>query len=228
MKDFADLLYALTALAWPLIVGLVIWQLFPTIKRIAESRGFTVKVGTAELTVQELSEKILKSTADIQGKLASVSTSAPTPTESRYPPTESEHPAHLLRRILWVDDNPSNNAYEVAQLQTLGVDVVQVASTRRCIEALSAAAPPFDAVLSGMARHENSGFHPDAGLELAKEIRARGGDVPVFIYTSDQALARRSEILEAILKAGGNDVAASPTALFTLLRKVGEFPREYG
>ncbi|MFF4607571.1 hypothetical protein ACFY12_33150 [Streptomyces sp. NPDC001339] len=217
MKDFVDLLDVLTTLAWPLVVGLVIWRLFPTIRRIAESRGFTVKIGTAELTVQEISEKVLKTTADIQGKLASISASVPTPMESR-------HPARLLRRVLWVDDNPSNNAYEVAQLQTLGVDVVQVASTHKGIEALSGAAPPFDAVLSGMARNEESGFHQDAGLDLAKEIRARGDDVPVFLYAPDQALARRNEILEA----GGSDVAGSPTALFTLLRKVGEFPREYG
>ncbi|WP_030410535.1 response regulator [Streptomyces sp. NRRL S-1448] len=217
MKTFADLLSALSTLAWPLLAGLVIWRLFPTIKKIIDSRGFTVKVGSAELTVQEVSEKVLKATADIQGKLASVSASP------EYAGMESRSVLGPLRRVLWVDDHPSNNAFEAAQLQALGVDVVQVESTDKGIDALSASAPPFDAVISNMARKEDGSLHPDAGTELAREIRARGYDVPVFIYASDQTLAKRAEILAA----GVNEITTSPTHLFTLLRKVGEFPHEY-
>lgn len=215
MQSTVDLLGALSTWAWPIIAGLVIWRLLPTIKNIIGSRGFTVKIGSAELTVQEVSEKLLKTTADIQGKLASVGA-------AEYPGTESRSPLRPLRRVLWVDDHPSNNAYEAAQLQALGVDVVQVESTGQGIKALSAAVPPFDAVISDMARNENGSFHADAGLELAREIRAGGDDVPLFVYTSGQALARRSEILAA----GVNDVTSSSTRLFALLRKVGEFPQE--
>lgn len=217
MKTFAELLSALSTLAWPLLAGLVIWRLFPTIKKIIDSRGFTVKVGSAELTVQEVSEKVLKTTADIQGKLASVSASP------EYAGLENRSVLRPLRRVLWVDDHPSNNAYEAAQLQTLGVDVLQAESTGKGINAMSAAVPPFDAVISNMARKEDGSLHPDAGMELAREIRARGYDVPVFIYASGQEIARRAEILAA----GVNEITTSPTHLFTLLRKVGEFPHEY-
>ncbi|MEU5014368.1 response regulator [Streptomyces sp. NPDC021749] len=211
-----DLLSVVSSLAWPIIAGLVIWRLLPTIKNVIGSRGFTVKIGSAELTVQEVSDKLLKTTADIQGKLASAGA-------SEYSVMESRSPLPPLRRVLWVDDHPANNAYEAAQLQALGVDVVQVESTGQGIEALSTAAPPFDAVISDMARNENGSFHAEAGLELVREMRAGGRPVPVFIYASHQALARRSEILAA----GGNGVTSSPTQLFALLRKVGEFPQEY-
>ncbi|MFD8542517.1 response regulator [Streptomyces sp. NPDC059649] len=215
MQSTVDLLGALSTFAWPIIAGLVIWRLLPTIKKVMGSRGFTVKIGSAELSVQEVSEKLLKTTADIQGKLASVSA-------SEYPEEESRSTLPPLRRVLWVDDHPSHNAYEAAQLQALGVDVVQVETTDQGIKAVSAAVPPFDAVISDMARNENGSFHADAGLELAREIRACGQHVPVFVYASAQDLARTSEILAA----GVNDVTSSSTRLFAMLRKVGEFPHE--
>ncbi|MCJ1677633.1 response regulator [Streptomyces sp. APSN-46.1] len=215
MQDTADLIDALTALAWPLIAGLALWRLLPVIEGIIKSRGFTVKVGAAELTVQEISDKLLRTTTDIQGKLASVSTSSPSTSDLE------SLPVPLLRRILWVDDNPSNNAYEAAQLEALGVEVVQVTSTREALTALSAPTPPFDAVLSDMGRDEDGTFHQDAGLKLAKALRARGDSVPVFIYSTATQTWKPD-----ILTSGANGLATTSTALFELLRGVGEFPRE--
>src|SRR6266436_2417104 len=102
LSSAAEVINALTGLAWPLIAGLALWRLFPTIRKIAMSRGFTVKVGQAELTVQEVSEKLLTTTAEIQGKLASITSAPESPTETRGTPSQ-----HQLERILWVDDTPS-------------------------------------------------------------------------------------------------------------------------
>jgi CheY-like chemotaxis protein len=219
LKSLADVVNAIAVLAWPLIAGLVLWRLFPSIKKIAESRRFTVKVGGIELTAQEFLEKSLATTADIQGKLASVTAPVDHPAQM-----SDALPARLLNRVLWVDDVPSNNFYEVAQLQTLGVDVVQTTSTGDGLAALFGAAIPFDAVVSDMGRDEPSGFSRNAGLDLIRRIRERDHNVPVFIYASTQALARRSEIVAA----GGNGVTASPTELFALLRAVGSFPGPRG
>ncbi|MEU7553905.1 response regulator [Streptomyces sp. NPDC044571] len=210
MKDAADLINALTALAWPLIVGVVVWRLFPIIKKIVRTRGFTVKVAGAELSVQAISEQLVRTTSQIQSKLASISTTTPAGAAEW-----EELPARALRRVLWVDEQPADHAYETAQLQALGVEVVQATSIREAVAAVPAAVPPFDAVLSDLDRTQ------DDGLDLARELRARGEEVPLFVYTSPQAAARKTEILAA----GATGLATTSTALFELLRGVGSFPR---
>ena len=215
MNSAANIIGSLTGLAWPLVVGLLVWRLFPSIKKIVESRGFTVKVGQTELTVQEISEKLLQTTADIQGKLASVTS----PTSSSAEKSEKLL-SQPVQRILWVDDNPSNNVYEIAQLNTLGVNVVQVESTEEGIAFAYGSGTPFNAVISDMGRQEESGYNPNAGIDFIKQLRARGYAAPIFIYASRAALSRRDHILDA----GGNGVTTSPTELFALLRTVGPFP----
>ena len=215
MNGTAEIINALTGLAWPLIAGLVLWRLFPTIKKIITSRGFTVKVGQAELTVQEVSEKLLATTADIQGRLASI-----TPVDSASATAQIAPSKHLLGRVLWVDDNPTNNAYEIAQLEALGVTVAQVTSTREGVTSVSGSNTQFDAVISDMGRVEPHGFNANAGIDLIRQLRDSGYLRPVFIYASRKALEKRDEVIAA----GGNGVTASPTELFALLRSVGSFP----
>ncbi|SEC69863.1 CheY chemotaxis protein or a CheY-like REC (receiver) domain [Streptomyces misionensis] len=205
MKDATELIKALTGLAWPLMAGLVLWRLFPLIKEIARSRGFTIKVGEAQLSVQEYSESLIRTTADIQGRLAAVGAPAA---------------AHTLDSVLWVDDRPENNATEVAQLRELGVEVTSVKSTDEGLRALARARRPFGAVVSDLSRRERGRTHRAAGLELIRELRAQGDTVPVFVYATPRALAQRAEITGA----GGDGVARSSTELFELLRGVGEFP----
>ncbi len=214
MSGTAEVINALTGLAWPLIAGLALWRLFPTIRKIAMSRGFTVKVGQAELTVQEVSEKLLTTTAEIQGRLASITSETDSPTVTRGTPSK-----HQLERILWVDDTPSNNAYEVAQLQTLGVHVTQAKSTGEGVATVQSEMP-FDAVVSDMGRAETSGYNSEAGLDLIRQLRERSYTGPIFIYATRRATGRRDEIIAA----GANGVTASPTELFALLRAVGPFP----
>jgi CheY-like chemotaxis protein len=217
LNSAARVINALSGLAWPLIVGLVLWRLFPTIKKIATSRGFTVKVGQTELTVQEVSEKLLMTTADIQGRLASITSGSDGSAE-----VQETLPRQLLERILWVDDIPANNAYEVAQLETLGVNVTQVTSTDEALAAMTRSRARFDAVISDMGRREEHDYNPDAGLDLIHQLRGKGVDYsgPIFVYASRRALGRRDEIIDA----GGNGTTASPTELFALLREVGPFP----
>ena len=214
VKDAAELVSAVASLVWPLIVVIVVFRLLPTIKKIAESRGFTVKVGETELTVQEISEKFVAITADIQGELASVRT-AGTPVGVQ----ENMSPA-LLRNVLWVDDQPSNNAYEIAQLEVLGVAVVQVTSTLDALTALHGETRLFDAVISDMGRIENGANNANAGLDLVQALRKHGNNVPTLIYTTPGGMDRRAELLVA----GATGVAATPTTLFQLLRTVGRFP----
>ncbi|MFJ6000263.1 response regulator [Streptomyces sp. NPDC092370] len=216
MKEASALIEALTGLAWPLFASVVVWRLFPLIKGLVGRGNFTVRVGDAELTVQQFSDQLVETTADIQQRLTAVS-AGDGPQEASEP---AERPPRLLRRVLWVDDQPANNAYETAQLQALGVEVVHATSTQEGVRALHRARPAFDAVISDMGRSEVAGYNTDAGLDLIREIRTFDDATPVFVYASAKTLARTDEIATA----GGNGVAWSPMKLFDLLHGAGEFP----
>jgi hypothetical protein len=55
--EFTDFLTALSKFAWPIIVAVLLWKLFPAIKRVVESRAFTVKVGDVEVSVQQATDE---------------------------------------------------------------------------------------------------------------------------------------------------------------------------
>jgi esterase/lipase superfamily enzyme/putative methionine-R-sulfoxide reductase with GAF domain len=82
-------------------------------------------------------------------------------------------------RILWVDDQPSNNSSQLRRLRELGVeDCTAVTSTAQGLKALETTA--FDIVLTDMARPEG----PEAGLRLLTAVRERHPKMPVIIYAA--------------------------------------------
>ncbi|MFF0161737.1 response regulator [Streptomyces sp. NPDC005263] len=213
MNDATQLIRALTGIAWPVLAAWVVWKLFPEIRHILEKRSFSLKVGNNELTVQQFTDKVVETTAELQQQLAAQA--------GQGQAGQQPQPQGVIHRVLWVDDAPSNNAYEAGQLQAMGVQVVQAESTDEGLRALQGAQQPFDVVISDMGRSEPAGFDPDAGLRLIERIRETGSTTPVFIYGGTGAMARRDQVANA----GGNGVTQSPTELFALLGQVGRFPR---
>ncbi|MEU2771637.1 response regulator [Streptomyces sp. NPDC007162] len=208
MKDATELIRALTGLAWPVFAALVVWKLLPEIRDIVSKRGFSLKVGNNELTVQQFTDQVVETTAELQRQV----------TARTEPSPQSQH---VLRRILWVDDTPANNAYQAGQLQAMGVEVVQTESTDEGLRTLRRASRPFDAVITDMGRAEAGGFDPDAGLTLIRRIREAGDTIPVFVYGGSGATARRDQVAAA----GGDGVTQTTSELFALLGGVGRFPR---
>ncbi|MFE2511391.1 response regulator [Streptomyces naganishii] len=215
MRDAAVLIHALTGLAWPMFAVWVVWKLLPDVRDILRKRAFSLKVGNNELTVQEFTDQIVQTTAELQQHITA-QTDRPRPGQEPEPRSQ-----RVLRRILWVDDTPANNAYQAGQLQAMGVEVVQARSTDEGLRALRRASQPFDAVISDMGRAEAGGFAPDAGLTLIRKIREAGDKTPVFVYGGSNAAARR----EQVAAAGGDGTTQSPTELFALLGQVGRFPK---
>jgi CheY-like chemotaxis protein len=215
VKDATELIRALTGLAWPVFAAWVVWRLLPEIRHILEKREFSLKVGNSELTVQQFTDKVVETTAELQQHLAAQAGQS----GADKPP--QPQPQRVLQRVLWVDDTPANNAYEAGQLQAMGVEVVQAVSTDEGLRALRRTPRPFDVVISDMGRSEADGFDPDAGLRLIEKIRESDDTTPVLLYGGAGAVARRDQVAEA----GGNGVTQSPTELFALLGQVGRFPR---
>src|SRR4029077_8827106 len=52
----AELVKALSQLAWPMIVAVVLVALYPVARQVLQSRAFTVEVGKYKLSVQEATD----------------------------------------------------------------------------------------------------------------------------------------------------------------------------
>lgn len=112
------------------------------------------------------------------------------------------------RRLLWVDDNPAGNAFEIAALEQRGHRVTQATGTSEGLRLFSADA--FDLVLTDIGRIESGRFNPNAGIEFIAALRALPADLPIWVYTS----ARGRSLHEAAAWAAGADrVLSSSTEL---------------
>ena len=79
-------------------------------------------------------------------------------------------------RVLWVDDNPSNNATLVNAFENLGIRVFQASSTDEAKRILSK--DTYDVIISDMSRPPDS----EAGKTLLKYLREQNITTPVIIY----------------------------------------------
>ena len=102
-------------------------------------------------------------------------------------------------RVLWVDDDPSNNAKQVGILAERGVQVTTAVSTAEALERYEPTA--YDLVVSDMGRSEgaNREYVPRAGLDLLQRLRARQSDVAVVFYTT----ARSADLYGPDARAAG-------------------------
>ena len=81
------------------------------------------------------------------------------------------------RRILYVEDDPDYREAVRAILEAAGYDVVEASTAEEGLAAFRAAPP--DAALVDLMMEE-----VDAGMTLAKELRAAGASIPVFLLSS--------------------------------------------
>ncbi len=206
---------------WPLLVGLVLWRLFPTVRLVLQSRGFTVRVGGAEITVQQASEQIAAQLDDLRTQLSQVKADvahAARPSSNGHPPPASPIAGvHRLSRVLWVDDHPQNNAFEMAALARQRVRVVTAMSTAEGLR-LADSDGPWDVVVTDVGREENGRFQPDAGLQLIERLHERHPGLPVVVYTSAPTLARTRSHPALAATAGAT---ASGTELLDILGRLG-------
>ncbi len=209
MEDLASLLSALASLAWPLVFAALLIALFNPIKNLIQSavrRKFSVKVAGNELTMEEASEIQGKALSDLQSAVASLERRMAAMVDNGTQ-SESIGPSRV-RRILWVDDYPKNNAYLVALLEQKGIVVDTALSTDEAVARFRT--QPYDVVISDMGRSEGN----KAGIDLLKHIRVVDAAVPFFIFCSARAaLAYRSEALAE----GATEITSSSTTLLSRL-----------
>lgn len=115
----------------------------------------------------------------VQGAMTSVKAAPP-----------SANPA-----ILWVDDFPQNNTPIVSTLRELGINVELALTTTEALARVAIDA--YNLIITDLGRKEDGDDRDMAGLELIKELRARGHGVPVIVYAGYRGLQHRSELTAA-------------------------------
>lgn len=160
------------ALAWPLVVvGIAVGYRRPLHDLLDRMRTFDGPGGvsfTADaLTVATTA--LVK--ADRRHSLAM----------RRYVDERSDLISKLDRppRVLWVDDQPSNNFYERSALEALGFWVQLSTNNDDAWERISAAS--YDVVISDMRRPPVE----DAGFQLLSKLRQNGNKTRFAIYSGD-------------------------------------------
>jgi CheY-like chemotaxis protein len=110
--------------------------------------------------------------------------------------------------ILWVDDEPSNNAYERQALEALGIHFTISTSTEDALRELKG--KPFDAIVSDMGRPPDA----RAGYTLLDAVQKMGIHTPFIIYAMG---GNRPENKEEARKRGAYVSVAGPQKLFTVI-----------
>ncbi len=94
-----------------------------------------------------------------------------------------------VSHILWVDDNPENNADVIRQLRRRGVEVTTAVSTADALRQYDPAVHQL--VISDLGRYEgaDNAYVDRAGFDLLTRLRARSERVRIAFCTSPRAAA---------------------------------------
>lgn len=112
-------------------------------------------------------------------------------------------------RVLWVDDRPSNNYFEMQALEALGIQIDLSTSTEEALEKIRQR--HYDLIISDMGRPPDS----RAGYTLLDELRGTGDKTPFVIYAS----SRDPEHVREARQHGAIGCTNSPQELITLVTK---------
>jgi len=209
IKQWIDLVKAVSEAIWPLIV-LVFSIVFvgPLSGLLSSFRGrnLKIKIGDTEIEIGDYIRQQNQLISDIQNKLAGTASLSPDGVQGKSP-------GGRVSRILWVDDNPSNNAFLEERFVTMGIRIDKALSTDEGLR--SARTTKYDLVISDMGRNEHGKRVYDAGLKLLQAMREEKNLVPVVIYTTLNNVTKfRKDVQEL-----HGQVTSSPTDVVSLVLK---------
>jgi CheY-like chemotaxis protein len=228
----AQTISAVAALLWPVLLLVLILMFRRQLARVigsAEQREWSLEVGGQKLSMKQLSDQQNSMIADLQKQVGVLSKAVAALTTDQRPVAEEVDgspvvtgstilggveppPPATAYSVLWVDDNPENNALIVEQLQRNGVRVDLARSTREGLGLLGQRR--YGAIVSDMGRFEDGQEVRDAGMRLLRIVRETDTGTPFIIYCGYWASAAYRE---QALEAGATGITASPSVLTELL-----------
>jgi CheY-like chemotaxis protein len=224
MRLLGILISLLQVIIWPCVALLVLLYLRKPLKKFLENIiEVTLKAGPIETTAKI--ERAIE---------AGVSLGAATALQTREQAADSQNLtgtgstkeiASLVNQtvtpqtirmlestsILWVDDVPSNNAYERQALEALGVHFTICTSTEDALRELKG--EPFDAIVSDMGRPPDA----RAGYTLLEAVQKIGIHTPFIIYAKG---GNKPENKEEARKRGAYVSVSGPQKLFAVIIKL--------
>ena len=117
------------------------------------------------------------------------------------------------QRILWVDDRPEGNRFEIAALAKLQIEVVTARGTDEALELIAADTEGFGLVISDW---ERAGEPAQAGLRLLARLRQADIHWPLVFYHGADAALRSRRAVQA-RAAGAFGEALLPDELMALV-----------
>ncbi|WBL76029.1 response regulator [Bradyrhizobium xenonodulans] len=210
VENIAKIIEALakliSAFAWPAVGAYLIWRFTPTIKDFLSnlSEGSLKAFGVEASAKRAASEAIAK--ADLGGGADKTKLK---PSEERPSVESAIRLAELVtdaiprrelqgKRVLWVDDRPDGNRYEMLALAEFGVAITIARSTEDALKLLSEA--PFDLIISDMKRGDDE----EAGYDFLAKLLPLHINLPVIFYTRsklDETIARQRGAFGVATKA---------------------------
>lgn len=218
----AEIIKSLADLLWPIIALICLFLLRPLLHNVGNSKNIRIKVGETELTLGEATSNIGTIATDLQAKIAELSATLDRAATPALASSAEREPLAALggsatirmksigegggrKRILWVDDYPSNNAFLVARLRSSGYRIDLSGTTKDALTKLSS--HDYGLVITDLGRVEDGIERPMAGRELITAIRAEDPDIPCLVFASARAIQKADELRAA----GATAVTSSGT-----------------
>jgi CheY-like chemotaxis protein len=175
--EFGTVSEFIDAIAWPAVTIVVVLLFLAQLRKLLERPDVNVTVpGGLSITA--------KSQQAATGALVTASALRDQDPEPDVVQNKVEKAAgavastHRTPRLLWVDDEPSNNRYEKVALEALGISVDQSTTTEDALDRNSRDGP-YDVVVSDMGRPGDA----RAGYTLLDKMRANGDRTPYVVYS---------------------------------------------
>lgn len=205
----------LKIILWPIVVGIALLYLAPAIKRKIDGSenmelgvaGFSAKFGAAEAAASMVAAQLKYDSAGGSAGRINPANVAEMVTGLSTPESQAVI-KHTV--VLWVDDNPNNNTYELNALRALSFDIETSTSTEDALGKMQRSS--YDLIISDIRREPNQ----RAGFEMLTEMRRTGITTPVVFYTATAKTAQRTEAISL----GAKGVAAAPEELLRLITDV--------
>ncbi|MFI6424905.1 response regulator [Promicromonospora sp. NPDC050880] len=200
MSPIADLIAAVASLLWPLLV-IVVLLVFggQLLAKLRGSDDVTLEIGGQKLSIRQATDQQADLIADLQREVAAlkrkVDAGAVVVPGDELPWGSQEQERTITRpgdgrlpvpgagaphSILWVDDNPENNAMLAESWRRDGIDVEVARSTDEALRLLNTR--PYGLIISDLGRRESDVDVPDAGLRLLSRVRANDPVTPFVLY----------------------------------------------
>jgi CheY-like chemotaxis protein len=214
----SELLTSISHYLWPVLVALLLVALLPAIREVLKTRAYKVTVGSVSVDVQTASDGLQKQITDLQNQVAQLKERPSTAggATTTAPGTIQFDLQDSTGGLLWVDDNPENNIFEIQSLEEKDILVRTATDTTEAMKAL--ARRKYDAVITDLGRLESGSYKAEAGLDLVRTVREKDKQIPLYVFTTADAVTdRHTELIEA----GATAVTSSSVQLLAMLGVIG-------